>query len=454
MGHLLRRLLYLPLTLLLLSLLCFVLTQATPGDPVEQRMTAEGERARSQDPAAYLTRYRRLAAEMHYDLPPFYFTWTNASLPDTLYRITPRSHRQLVCRLASQYGYWPNVQTYYRTLVQLAYHQPLAPPSGIVMARRLLQGGDPHQEKQLLSRTTEPTVQQLREAYARMIRSPRPELVLVPHLVWNGTDNQYHRYLLGALRGDFGVSYTDRRSVASKIARALPRTALLNGFALLLVYLCAVPLGMYMARYRGSAFDRSATLLTFLGFGIPSFWVATLLANFFTTPAFGMDYFPSMGFGDVPPGTDWWEGLGIRASHLVLPVACLTYPALAYVARHLRAAALLQLRQPYVNTARMKGLSESQVLWRHVFRNAAFPLVTLLGGLLPSLLAGSILIEQIFNLPGMGRLLFTAALARDWPVVTALVLLNGLVTVVGLWLADVGYALLDPRLRLGQRGLQ
>ena len=454
MAYLLRRLVYLPLSLLLLSLLCFALSRATPGDPIEQRMTAEGERASSQDPGAYLTRYRRLATELHYDLPPFYLTVTNASLPDTLYRIAPRSHRELVRRLAHQYGIWSEVQTYYRRLVQLAYHEPLADEASITLARRLLLGDDPEREQQLLDRPTDPAVRPLREAYARMIRSPQPALVLLPRLVWNGTDNQYHRYLMGTLGGDFGVSITDRRSVAGKIAGALPRTALLNGTALVLIYLLAVPLGMYMARYRGSIFDRWATLLTFLGFGIPSFWVATLLANFFTTPAFGMDYFPSMGFGDVPPGTGWWEGVRIRVSHLILPVACLTYPALAYVARHLRAAALLQLRQPYVNTARMKGLSESQVLWRHVFRNAAFPLVTLLGGLLPALLAGSVLVEQIFNLPGMGRLLYTSALARDWPVVTALVLLNGLVTVIGLWLADVGYVLLDPRLRLGKRGLQ
>ena len=454
MAYLLRRLVYLPLSLLLLSLLCFALSRATPGDPIEQRMTAEGERASSQDPGAYLTRYRRLATELHYDLPPFYLTVTNASLPDTLYRIAPRSHRELVRRLAQQYGIWSEVQTYYRRLVQLAYHEPLADEASITLARRLLLGDDPERERQLLDRPIDPAVRPLREAYARMVRSPKPSRVLLPRLVWNGADNQYHRYLMGMLGGDFGVSFTDRRSVAGKVAGALPRTALLNGTALLLIYLLAVPLGMYMARYRGSIFDRWATLLTFLGFGIPSFWVATLLANFFTTPAFGMDYFPSMGFGDVPPGMNWWEGVRIRVSHLILPVACLTYPALAYVARHLRAAALLQLRQPYVNTARMKGLSESQVLWRHVFRNAAFPLVTLLGGLLPALLAGSVLVEQIFNLPGMGRLLYTSALARDWPVVTALVLLNGLVTVIGLWLADVGYVLLDPRLRLGKRGLQ
>ncbi len=236
--------------------------------------------------------------------------------------------------------------------------------------------------------------------------------------------------------------------MAGKIAVTLPRTLLLNGLALLLVYLLAVPLGMYMAQYAGSRFDRWATGLTYLGYGVPSFWVATLLANFFTTPAFGMDYFPSMGYGEIPEGTDWPTGVWIRLTYLFLPVCCLVYPSLAYVSRHLRAAALTELRQPYVLTARMKGLSGSRVLWKHVFRNAAFPLVTMLGGLLPALLAGSVLIEKIFNLPGMGQLLYNAASARDWPVVTAVVLLNGVLTITGLFLADLGYVLIDPRVKL------
>ncbi|CAH1001909.1 hypothetical protein LEM8419_02823 [Neolewinella maritima] len=447
----LRRLLYLPLSLLLLSLLCFAFMQLSPGDPVEQRMAMQGTRAMSQDPAAYFTRYRRLATELGYDLPPFYLTLSNASLPDTLHRIVVATQRRTVRALAVRYGNWPATQQYYRAVLRLAYHLPGARDASITAARKLLTHSAPAFITRELAVLGGADGRDIRAAFTALVAGASPSTTLWPRVIWHGTANQYHRYLMGLLRGELGISYTDRRPVAQKIARALPRTALLNGLALFLVYLLAVPLGMYMAYYRDSTFDRAATFLTFLGFGIPSFWVATLLANFLTTPAFGMDYFPSMGYGDVPPGAGWWMGLRITSSHLLLPVACLTYPSLAYVARHLRAAALLQLRQPYVNTALMKGMTGAQVLWRHVFRNAAFPLVTLLGGLLPALLAGSVLIEQVFNLPGMGRLLYTSALARDWPVVTALVLLNGLVTVLGLLLADIGYLLLDPRLRLEKR---
>ena len=277
-----------------------------------------------------------------------------------------------------------------------------------------------------------------------------PSRILYPRLYWHGSRNRYHQYLRALLRGDLGVSLSDSRPVADKIRQALPRTLLLNGVALLVVYLLAVPLGVYMAYWSGSLFDRCATGMTFLAFGIPSFWVATLLANYLTTPAFGMDWFPSMGFGRIPEGTGLLGVMQIRGAHLFLPVLCLAYPSWAYVSRHLRGATLAELDKPYVRTALMKGMAGTRVLWKHVFRNASFPLITLLGGLLPALLAGSVLIENIFNVPGMGRLLYQSALARDWPVVMALVLITGLLTVVGLVLADVGYALLDPRVRIGK----
>ena len=434
--------------MLLLSLICFALSRATPSDPVARHIVAEGAVAGQQEPAGYDRLYRRLARRMGYDLPPFYFSVQNASLPDTLHRILPKASRRTVRRLAYRFGDWPRVEAYYTAISSAA--ATATDDAVLAAARRLLLNDEPAYVRRQLAQLGElPAARPIVEAYAALTEAPVRQRVLLPRLVWHGTRNQYHRYLTGVLRGDLGISYTDGRPVREKLAAALPLTVRLNGIALAIVYLLAVPLGLYMAYFAGSAFDRWATLLTFLAFGLPAFWIATLLANFLTTPAFGMDWFPSMGYGTVPPGAPWWKALQIRIHHLALPVFCLVYPSLAYVSRHLRSAAIEQLRQPYVQTAYMKSLTGGQVLWGHVFRNAAFPLVTLLGGLLPALLAGSVLVEQIFNLPGMGRLLFDAATAQDWPVVLALVLVNGSFTVIGLLLADLGYVLLDPRVRLG-----
>ena len=449
-GYFLRRLLYLPLSLLLLSLLCFLLIRLAPGDPVRQRMSAEGMRSTGQDPVAYARNYRQVASELGYDLPPFYFVVTNAAIPDTLYRIVESEHRSTVTTLAQRYGDWQAVQHYYHTLLDIAYHPAAHPPDLVVTARKLLLRAEPAYIAAQLDQLRESVGENLREAHRNMERLSDKAYILRPRLYFYGWGNQYHRYLTGLLQGDLGTSYVDRRSVAEKIGVALPRTLLLNGLALVVIYLLAVPLGLYMAYRAGSRFDRWVTVLTFLAFGIPSFWVATLLANFLTTPAFGLDYFPSMGFGNVPADASWLTALRVRGAHLVLPVFCLAYPSWAYVSRQLRTAGIAELGRPYVITARMKGMAGPQVLRKHVFRNAAFPLVTMLGGLLPALLAGSVLIEKIFNLPGMGLLLYNSTLARDWPVVMALVLVNGLLTIIGLLLADVGYLLLDPRVRLAK----
>ncbi len=411
-------------------------------------MSTEAARSLAQDPAAYERSYRRIAEELGYAQPPFYFTLTNAALPDTLHRIVVNQQRSTVKALAYHFGNWPLVQDYYHQLRTTAQAGVSTDARLVSTARRLLVHAEPRYVERSLADLPPDVATILTAPYLRMKEGARPARVLFPRVYWNGLDNQYHRYLRQLLRGEWGESYADRRPVAGKIAVTLPRTLVLNGLALALVYLLAVPLGLYMAQYQGSRFERWATGLTYLAYGIPGFWIATLLANFFTTPAFGMDYFPSMGYGEVPEGTGWLAEVWIRLTHLFLPVCCLVYPSLAYVSRHLRAAARVELRQPYILTARMKGLSGSRVLWKHVFRNAAFPLVTMLGGLLPALLAGSVLIEKIFNLPGMGQLLYNAASARDWPVVTMVVLLNGVLTITGLVLADVGYALVDPRIQL------
>ena len=394
----------------------------------------------------YRPAYQRLAARMGYQLPVFYFTVGNAVFPDTLHRIQPKKHREVVRRLAARYGKWPAVQNYYRQLLREAAGKPHA-----ATARRLLMSSDPDLIAVELEQIRNlPSARPLLGAYRAMIVAPTPGRLLIPRVTWHGARNQFHQYLKAILRGDFGLSYIEGRPVASKIAEAWPGTALLNGTTLVLVYLLAVPLGMYMAQYRQRAFDRWATIISFAAYGLPAFWIATLLANFFTTPAFGMNWFPSMGFGNVPADAGWGEALRIRVAHLLLPVFCLAYPSLAYVSRHLRSAAIVEMDRPYVRTAYMKGLSDSEVLWKHIFRNAAFPLITLLGGLLPALLAGSVLIEEIFNLPGMGKLLYQSAVNEDWPVVITLVLINGVLTITGLFLADVFYALLDPRVRLGK----
>ncbi|MCB0637550.1 MAG: ABC transporter permease, partial [Lewinella sp.] len=271
----------------------------------------------------------------------------------------------------------------------------------------------------------------------------------VPGWQWYGADNQYHRWLSGMLHGDFGHSLRDQRPVAVRIGEAVRWTLQINGLAILFAYLLSIPLGVYAAAYVGRRFDRITSFVLFLLYSLPSFWVASLLILFLTTPEW-LDIFPSMGVGEVGPEVGWWQRLSVRASHLFLPIFCLTYGSLAFISRQVRGSMIEVLGSDYIRTARAKGLSEGRVLWRHAFRNGLFPLITMFAGVLPAALAGSVVIEVIFNIPGMGRLTVDSILTKDWPVVYALLLLAGTLTLVGILLADLLYAWADPRVRLGK----
>ncbi|MBI3895575.1 MAG: ABC transporter permease [Acidobacteria bacterium] len=259
---------------------------------------------------------------------------------------------------------------------------------------------------------------------------------------------QYWLWFSKIARLDFGRSYKDNRPVMEKIWERLPITLQLNIISIFLVYLIAIPLGIYSSTHQHSAGDKTLTLGLFILYSLPSFWVATILILFLG----GGDYlhlFPITGISSLDAeqmsfGPWLWD----RIWHLALPVTCLTYGGLAYISRQMRAGMLETIRQDYIRTARAKGLSEKVVVFKHALRNSLIPIVTLLGFLLPALLGGSIIIESIFSIPGMGALGFEAILSRDYPVVMAISTIAALLTLLGLLISDLCYALVNPTISL------
>ena len=247
---------------------------------------------------------------------------------------------------------------------------------------------------------------------------------------------------------DFGRSYKDNRLVMDKIRERLPITLQLNIISLLLTYLLAIPLGIYSATHQYSAADKSMTVGLFVLYSLPSFWVATVLILFLG----GGDYwhlFPISGISSLDADKlSTWPWLKDRIWHLVLPVTCLTYGGLAYISRQMRSGMLETIRQDYIRTARAKGLSERAVVFKHALRNSLIPIVTLLADLLPATLGGSVIIESIFTIPGMGQLGFEAILSRDYPTVMAISVIAALLTLIGLLLSDITYALVNPTISL------
>jgi peptide/nickel transport system permease protein len=225
----------------------------------------------------------------------------------------------------------------------------------------------------------------------------------------------------------------------------MPYTALLNGTALLLALAIAIPLGVAAGGKPEGPFDRGSGAVLFALYSLPSFWAALLLQTLF---AVKLRWLPLYGVAsDLYSGAT--PGLGDRLAHMVLPVSCLTYGTLAFLARLVRSGVAEARESDYVLAARSRGLSRKQALWRHALPNAMLPVITLLGLLLPALLSGSVIVERIFAWPGLGRLYFDSILARDYPVILGLSLIGAVATLVATLIADIVLALADPRVRDG-----
>lgn len=265
-----------------------------------------------------------------------------------------------------------------------------------------------------------------------------------------GLDKPIHaQYLLWLKRLstlDFGDSYKDHRPVLTKIKEALPVTLLLNLISIFLIYLISIPIGVFSAVYPESRIDKATTLVLFFLYSLPSFWVAMMLIIYLGGGEY-LDLFPVVGI--VSEEIDRLPFLGKIANvtwHLVLPVAVLTYGGFAFLSRLSRAQLLEVIRQDYIRTARAKGLPERVVIFKHALRNSLIPLVTLMGTLLPALIGGSVIVEQIFSIPGMGRLGFEAVLSRDYPTVMAIAAIEAVLTLISLLISDLIYVFVDPRI--------
>ncbi|MHB8769437.1 MAG: ABC transporter permease [Syntrophales bacterium] len=258
---------------------------------------------------------------------------------------------------------------------------------------------------------------------------------------------QYWRWVGRLAVLDLGVSFsTDRRPVADKIRERLPITILLNCLSLALVLVVAIPLGVVSAVRQNSLFDRITGLFVFIGFAVPTFWLALLLMILFGVqlgwlPISGIR---SLNYEYLPPAQAAWDVI----KHLILPVTLSAFGGLAGLSRYMRANMLEVVRQDYIMTARAKGLPERIVIYKHALRNALLPVITILGLSIPGLIGGSVIFETIFAIPGMGQLFYMAVMARDYPVVMGILFIGAVLTLLGNLIADCSYAAADPRIRI------
>ncbi len=259
---------------------------------------------------------------------------------------------------------------------------------------------------------------------------------------------QYWAWLKRLAALDFGQSFSaDGRAVIDKIAERIPVTLWINVLAMLLIIAIAIPIGVASAVRRDSWFDKGMTLFVFVGFAIPSFWLGLLLM---IGLGVNLNWLPISGLHDYSwRQMNFWQQQADMLQHLILPVFVSAIGGLAGMSRFMRTGMLEVIRADYITTARAMGVPEGTIRYRLALKNAMLPIITLLGLSIPGLIGGSVIVEQLFSLPGMGLLFYESVLSRDYPLVMGITVIGAVLTLLGNLIADLAYAWADPRIRHG-----
>ena len=452
----------------LISIIAFGLSKLVPGDEVLDYLGVDDSSySTSSSPLAQRNAYARVASKRGLDLPLFYFSIRPGYYPDSLYSIMPVEDRQALLKWVQvSKNKSASVQLYNDLISGMTYsclrgdtsvpdkticdefHKLLRIPDLFNLRHSALQ------LQQIITQNASPDssyvkiISTINQDIERLLNSPKTVAAIewLPAVRWHGTHNQYHQWMAGFITFKPLTSLIDGRNAWSKILVSLNWTLLLNGFAFLLAMMLGLLIGVWSGTHDGYAAERLLNVVLFGLFALPSFWLATLFIYFFSTGEW-LSIFPSSGLGPYHSADSFLERWGIIAVHLTLPVLCLALGALAYVSRQMKQSVVHQLSQPYVLSLRTQGISEKTILRKHVIRNALFPIVTLLGSSIPGLLSGSLIIEVIFSIPGMGRLMYTSLVARDWPVVFPILMFSATITVITYLLTDIVYKWIDPRVK-------
>jgi len=522
--YILKRILFFIPTIIVISLITFIINVNAPGDPVEFMLSGgkSSSDGKLSEKLAGEKAKIRLRHELGLDLPLFYVSLSNLAKCDTLYKLTDKNHRENLARLTYEYGDWASISEYYKAIKQFEYTLLLLPKDSVVapayirvkeyinqlyfvyddnkiesifrdlndVFKLLPHRGKNSGQNQLgreeldflfkssplkheLYFTLKGMFINIVAKYHNMIKNSNSWKKLVPTLHVNGINNQYHNWIFGDkswysslpwvddsgpinykskgfIRGDFGRSYQDKRPVSSVIWDALGWTALINIITIFIAYIVSIPLGVRSAIMKGTNQDQIISTFLFFLYSLPNFWIATMLIMFLGGGDF-LDWFPSHGTNDLDASDPFIDRFFDIAYHLVLPLFCLVYPSFAFLSRQARGGMLNVLNQDYIRTAKAKGLSNKKVIWKHTFRNALIPIITLLGSILPFVITGSVVIEYIFSIPGMGSLLLDATKAKDYPIVYTIVMFASILTLFGFLLSDILYAVVDPRISYGNK---
>ncbi len=288
-----------------------------------------------------------------------------------------------------------------------------------------------------------------KDSIASLLISKAKATDLIPVVSFHGSKNRFHKWFGNILKFDFGISSIDGRDVIKKIGSALKWTFLYIIIAYILTYGLAIPLGIFSAYYRKRKFTKLLELKLMILYAIPLFWLGTLAVIFFTSSEITpfLNIFPSTGIGEVYGDMGIMKQISIAAPHLILPSLVIAVHSGAYLSSLLKKNMEKEMNKKYYTALLSRGLSKRDVVFKHIFPNSMLPLTTMIIVSFPASFAGSVVMEVIFNIPGMGRLLYDSLLGYDWNVVFAIVLLLGVFTYISYMIGDIVYSYLNPKIK-------
>jgi peptide/nickel transport system permease protein len=449
----LRRLAFFIPTLLVISALIFGLSKQSAGDPVLNTLSERDESSFTNSLSDDL--YISVAKDLGLDKPTFYFTLTSQAFPQDFYAIVKKDQRTALENLVKKYGNWVEISTFHKSIKEVLRNLPNPDSFGFSNnLQQVLIEDDEDKIAFLLEELNETALKTgfftgemkiLEENYQSIIDKPTRSRLFFPVFYWYGFDNQYHHWISKFFKGNFGKA-KDGRTVAQKLSIPLSITLFMSIPAIVLAYLIGVPLGIFTAANRQKHSGKWLMKTIFALYSLPTFWIALMAIRFLTSPQYGFNIFPSAGLSDLYSAFSVPKYLLLNIPRFILPILCMIIHPIAYIARLTQGAIIDNLSLDYVRTARAKGQTQGQILRKQILKNALFPLITLLGTMLPLLIGGSFIIEFVFNIKGMGCVAFDAIGEKDWQVVYTVLMFSAIMVLLGALISDILYKWANPRI--------
>lgn len=427
LRYLLNRILIAVPTLVIISVVIFYMSKIIPQDPVLALLNYRGvDNAIKND-----AQYERIYKELNLNKPSFYFSVLPNNYPKNLNKIVDSNLRGLAKTLANQGFDGRDVLNAIDEFDKLK--QKFEEEKN---TQQLIEINKLFLKDEIIDLTFLPS-----------LRNAKRIKFYYPKIFWHGGENQYHLWLSNILDGSFGISIADGKKALDKVKKAMTWTLSFTLLEFFLSLFLSVLIGVFLAYNPNGKSQIIVNQILYLLYSIPIFWMATMLVVYFTTDDYGLNIFPSVGI-DIYPGKSTIEQIGLNYKKLILPILCIALHSLAYITRFVRRSLMDEMQKDYASLAYSKGLTKKEVIRKHALKNSLIPLITTLAKSFAAAFGGVLVIEIVFNIPGVGRLLVNSIDYGDWNVIFCITLILSFITIISFIIADILYSIVSPKVQL------